>query len=59
MNTPQPIKGTRTAIGEDVESKIKANFSFDTFNFLKNGANIGPTINGVPRSEKNIIIPAK
>ena len=34
MNTPQPIKGTRTDIGEDVEYKLKDNFYFDNFNFL-------------------------
>ena len=45
--------------GDEVVSRIKASFSLDIFNFLKNGANIGPTINGVPKSEKKITIPAR
>ena len=59
IKTPHPIKGTKTATGDDVESSIKASFSLESFNLLKNGLKIGPTINGVPRSEKNIIIPVK
>ena len=59
IKTPHPIKGTNTATGDEVVSSIKASFSLDIFSFLKNGANIGPTIKGVPKSEKKIIIPAR
>lgn len=56
-NTPQPINGIKIAIGEDVESIIKASFCLDIANLSKSDWNTGPTINGVPRSEKKITIP--
>ena len=35
IKTPHPIKGTNTATGDEVVSRIKASFSLDIFNFLK------------------------
>ena len=56
--TPHPINGTRMATGDEVESIINANFCLEILYLSNKDWNTGPTINGVPRSEKKIKIPA-
>ena len=57
MKTPQPINGTRIATGDEVESRINASFWREMRRRSVSGWNTGPTIRGVPRSEKKIRIP--
>ncbi len=51
------MKGISTQTGEAVESRIQASFSRETFILSYSGLKMGPTMRGVPSSEKNTAMP--
>ena len=53
------MNGIKTATGDDVESMIQASFSLEIFALSKIFSNTGPTIRGVPKSEKKMSNSAK